>query len=75
MLDKDINKYTNHLVTPYITENNYYEIKMRYFKLAGKVFNNRPISVMIDSGTTFSHFPAIYLENILLNISLYCRKN
>ena len=31
MLDKSINKYTSHIVTPYITENNYYEIKMRYF--------------------------------------------
>ena len=28
---------------------------------------------MVDSGTTFSHFPTPYLNKILFALNLYCR--
>jgi len=30
---------------------------------------------MIDSGTTFSHFPKQYLLNIMNHLKSYCSKN
>jgi len=60
MLDRNIwdNPYPNPLVVPYITENNYYEIKVEGIGISKSKFNTSEyISMMIDSGTTFSHFP------------------
>ena len=31
--------------------------------------------MMIDSGTTFSHFPTDYMTNILFYLNKYCSKN
>lgn len=61
MLDSDINKYPNPIKIPFITENNYYEVIVIGMALNGEEFNKGRISMMIDSGTTFSHFPTIYM--------------
>ena len=73
MLNKHINKYHEHINVPYITENNYYEIKIDKFELDGEFFDNQPLTVMLDSGTTFSHFPDHVLKDILNRISIHCR--
>lgn len=41
-------------------------------ELEGKKFNLGTISMMIDSGTTFSHFPTDYMKNILFYLNKYC---
>ena len=74
MLNKHINSYNNPLIVPYITRNNYYEIKIDKFEIDGEIFNKKPISVMIDSGTTFSHFPDHYLTRVMTRITKYCKK-
>ncbi len=61
-------------MVPYITENNYYEIKVRNMALGDEVFNFGDISMMIDSGTTFTHFPTKYMKEILSNLNYYCSK-
>lgn len=65
MLQKGISDYGEHIDIPYITENNYYEIIMDRLEMNGEFFNKEKISIMIDSGTTFSHFPQHYLLNIM----------
>jgi hypothetical protein len=75
MLNKDINEFNNPIRIPYITENNYYEIPVSHFELNNKLIYDQPINMMIDSGTTFSHFPSAYLNKILDNLTLYCTEN
>jgi hypothetical protein len=74
MLDRDVNNDNIHpIVVDYITENNYYEIKVVGMALKQFRFNtNETISMMIDSGTTFSHFPKRYMSNILRYLNRYC---
>lgn len=43
--------------------------------LEHKIFNKGKISMMIDSGTTFSHFPTLYMQRILFYLNEYCKKN
>lgn len=61
MLDKKINRYSKPLTVPYITENNYYEVIVEKMALNGHYINKGYMSMMIDSGTTFSHFPTLYM--------------
>lgn len=43
--------------------------------LDGHFFNEESMSIMIDSGTTFSHFPKHYLFNIMHYLKQFCMKN
>lgn len=75
MLNKNINEYNHPIVVPYITENNYYEIPVSHFKINDKMIYGQPLNMMIDSGTTFSHFPSNYLNQILGGLTEYCVQN
>ena len=75
MLNKHINEYNHPIVVPYITENNYYEIPVSHFEVNNKMIYDEPLNMMIDSGTTFSHFPSAYLKKILANLTNYCKQN
>lgn len=44
-------------------------------ELDGRKFNKGRISMMIDSGTTFTHLPTIYMNNFLDHLNNYCSKN
>lgn len=65
MLNKGINEYTDHISVPYSDDNNYYEVEVSHFELADIKIDVENISLMIDSGTTFSHFPSEYINKIL----------
>lgn len=76
MLDRNINVYQKPVVTPYIDHNNYYEIQADKFYVEDQELPDTwDTTVMIDSGTTFTHLPAPYLQGILGLINSYCRNN
>jgi len=76
MLDRNINVYQKPVVTPYIDHNNYYEIQADKFYLEDQELPNTwDTTVMIDSGTTFTHFPAPYLQGLLGLLNAYCKRN
>jgi hypothetical protein len=75
MLNKHINQYDNPIVVPYTDDNNYYEILVSQFELDNVAIPVPPINMMIDSGTTFTHFPTSYLNKILRQLNSYCKAN
>ena len=75
MLQRGVADQQHPLIVPYITENNYYEIKISEFQINGILFNKQPMSIMIDSGTTFSHFPNHILKEIFYYLSKFCQSN
>ena len=80
MLNKRISDYPEIVEVPYSIDNNYYQIQVtRYAIWEGeKEHTNlphlKPLKVMIDSGTTFTHLPDKHLQQILKTISFYCRE-
>jgi hypothetical protein len=75
MLNKHINEYNEPLIVPYTDDDNYYEIVVSHFELNNIKIAVAPINMMIDSGTTFTHFPTSYLNKILYQLNNYCRSN
>ena len=74
-LDKHIGSREQPLVVPYAPNNNYYELRTVGFELGDRRITVSPILMMIDSGTTFSHFPDEHASAIFDSLNLYCRKN
>jgi hypothetical protein len=76
MLNKDISEYSKPLVIPYDNSNMYYEIPLYGFSLGNDRVNlDVPATIMIDSGTTFSHFPNIIMRQILRELNKWCSKS
>lgn len=75
MLNKHINDYPNPIITPYLYGNNYYEIQVSHFELGERKINVPSINMMIDSGTTFTHFPSSYINKILESLNHYCSEH
>ena len=76
MLNKDINEYQKPLIIGYDASNMYYEIPLYGFSLGNDIVNlDVPLTVMIDSGTTFSHFPNVVMRQILRELNTWCRKD
>lgn len=76
MLNKDISKYSKPLIIPYDNSNMYYEIPLYGFSLGNDRVNlDVPATMMIDSGTTFSHFPNIIMHQILRELNKWCAKS
>lgn len=79
MLTKQLNDYKNPLIIPYNDDSSYYEVTVSHFSIfkGGKVYNEiknlEPIRMMVDSGTTFSHFPQQYISRILEELNSYCK--
>lgn len=69
-------KAENLMRIPFSATSSYYEITVLGIKIKG--FNIEPkkrlnaIDMMIDSGTTFSHFPDAYMKSILYQLNSYC---
>lgn len=74
-LDKHIASRESPLSVPYAPHNNYYELQTIGFELGDRRITISPILMMIDSGTTFSHFPDEHADAIFQSLNLYCRKN
>lgn len=72
MLDKQINQYTDPIIIPYKTENNYYELEVENFEMEERVFNKENITLMIDSGTTFTHLPTRHMKSFLDHLNRHC---
>ena len=54
----------------------YYEIPLYGFSLGNDRVNlDVPATMMIDSGTTFSHFPNIIFHQILRELNKWCSKS
>ena len=76
MLNKKISDYTESpIVVPYSNFNNYYEVRVNSFEVAGQPVEVEPINMMIDSGTTFTHFPTSYVKKILGSLNHFCKNN
>lgn len=72
MLNKNINAYNNPIVVPYTTNNNYFEVLAVSFEVDNIHLSLPKINVMIDSGTTFTHFPTPYIKAILNAMNSFC---
>lgn len=76
MLNKKVSDYVKApVIVPYSAFNSYYEVKVESFEIGGLKVPVEPINMMIDSGTTFTHFPDAYIKNILKTLNNYCSKN
>lgn len=76
MLNKDISEYQKPLIVPYDNSNMYFEIPLYGFSLGNDRVNlDVPATMMIDSGTTFSHFPNIIMRQILKELNKWCAKS
>lgn len=63
------------IVLPYRAFDDYYEVSADYFSIAGINVPAKAVNVMIDSGTTFSHFPTEIITPILAAINSHCREH
>lgn len=75
ILNRNVHAYQDPVVVPYADNNNYYELKTVGFELGDRRITINPIMMMIDSGTTFSHFPTEHSDAIFAALNSYCRKN
>ena len=76
MLNKNISEYSKPLIVPYDNSNMYYEIPLYGFSLGNDRVNmDIPVTMMIDSGTTFSHFPNVIMNQILRELNKWCSKS
>lgn len=75
ILNKNIRSYEEPVIVPYADNNNYYELKTIGFELGSRRITISPIMMMIDSGTTFSHFPTEHSDAIFGALNAHCRKN
>ena len=76
MLNKNISEYSKPLIVPYDNSNMYYEIPLYGFSLGNDRVNmDVPVTMMIDSGTTFSHFPNVVMNQILHELNKWCSKS
>lgn len=79
MLNKNIKDYKTPLVVPYSSDSSYYEVGVSHFTIAknGKTYTKikglPSVRMMVDSGTTFSHFPQSHINKILKELNLYCK--
>ena len=80
MLNKKLDEHRSPLVVRYSARSGYYEVDVSHFSISK---NDRTflrlgglgqMRMMIDSGTTFSHFPDRYINQILRGLNTYCRK-
>ena len=74
-LNKSVLGYRKYITVPYSKNTNYYELKTVSFEIADRRITITPIMMMIDSGTTFSHFPTEHSDSIFDALNAYCRKN
>jgi hypothetical protein len=75
MLNKQIADYPEPIVVPYTTVQNYFEVLADHFEVDNIRINLPRINVMIDSGTTFTHFPTPYIKAILKALNTFCSAN
>ncbi len=75
MLKMDRNQMGPPLVLDFNPNDSYYKITVTKFQVSDEFVDLPPIPLMIDSGTTFSHFPDKYINTIFSSLNKYCRSN
>lgn len=75
LLNRAIGEYEEPIVVPYISYNSYYELNVTNFQIGESIIDTPPITMMVDSGTTFSHFPTWYINKILKTLTDFCIQN
>ena len=69
------NKNKNPLIFNYDISESYYELTAKGFKIGNLKISVTPITLMVDSGTTFTHFPTSYVWKILSKLNEFCETN
>ena len=59
----------------YDISESYYELTAKAFKIGNLKISVTPITLMVDSGTTFTHFPTSYVWKILAKLNEFCETN
>lgn len=59
------------IIVPYLAFDDYYEVPIKSFQIQDRIVK-ADINVMVDSGTTFSHFPSEILDSLLRALNSYC---
>ena len=72
---KEKKDHSKILEIPYTSRRNYYEIKINGFGIENYKTHIGSTTMMIDSGTTFSHFPQTIFLQIMKILNLYCHKH
>jgi hypothetical protein len=75
LLNRQIGEFEEPIVVPYISYNSYYELNVTNFQIGQTTIDTPPITMMVDSGTTFSHFPTWYITKILKALTDFCVEN
>lgn len=73
MMTTNIENLHKPIVFKYNTSESYYEIPVNHFQVGNRIVNVPRINMMVDSGTTFTHFPTSYLKKILAALNSYCK--
>lgn len=79
ILNRPASRLDHPLVLDWDRSSNYYEVRASHFSFGSKgstyseIKDLPPVNIMIDSGTTFSHFPDKYIKRILEDLNSYCR--
>lgn len=60
------------MVLKYNDDESYYELTVNKFKIGNLILDVAEITLMVDSGTTFTHFPSSYVNKILAYLNNYC---
>lgn len=71
-LDSTSENHSTPLVFEYNTDESYYEIEVEGFQVGRKHIRVDSIYMMVDSGTTFTHFPTSYVNKIIKGLNEYC---
>jgi hypothetical protein len=75
MMATDVKNLSKPIEFLYNSEESYYEITVNHFKVGTEHVAVPKIMMMVDSGTTFSHFPSSYLDRILNALNKYCQSH
>jgi hypothetical protein len=72
-LDQNQKDMNTPVVLNYNDDESYYEIKVTGFAIGNQSFEPlNEITMMVDSGTTFTHMPTSYVRTILASLNKYC---
>ncbi len=75
ILNKRLAEYKNPLIIDYDDSDTYYELPVSHFKVGNKSVKLSKINLMVDSGTTFTHFPDSYINGIMDALNKWCNAN
>ena len=73
MMTTSVSNLHKPIIFKYNTRESYYEIPINHFIVGNRLVQVPRINMMVDSGTTFTHFPTSYLKKLLSALNNYCK--